>query len=371
MPEKMKTPVLIIHNHWIHYKHLLFTALHEQGVDFKVCFTAYHSSDRLRPGNREELPYRHVVLDELNSYENASKLRCAMRLWRLLNAERPEVVVVSGWYDLVSWAAWLWGSAHRVRMVLWSESNYYDHPRSTWKEKLKSFFVRRFDAIHVYGKSNADYIVGLGAQPSKIFTKRAVLDVGHFRLPHSVEERRGPIQLLYVGRVSPEKNLDRLLHAAADACEHVDLKLTLVGYGPQEQELRALAAKLGIENRVSFQGRVDQEDLPEEYWKADAFILPSTSEPWGLVANEAMCCGLPVALSSQCGCAKDLVTDETGWTFDPFDTKQIAAVIRTIAVTGRDRLRAMGLSARRLSENYSPENCARIVARSLSEVREV
>lgn len=362
---------LIIHNHWIHYKHLLFKALLHQGMDFKVCFTAYHSSDRLRPEPRADLPYRHCLLDENSSYESASKLKCSLRLWKLLSRERPEVLVVSGWYDPVSWAAWLWGSAHRIRMVLWAESNHFDRGRSAWKEKLKSLFVKRFDAVHVYGQSNADYIARLGVPPGRIRTKRAVLDVRHFRLSQSPDRRQGPIELIYVGRFSPEKNLNRLVQALAEVHRQADVKLTLVGYGPQEQELRALVAAKGLGDRVTFRGQVNQEDLPEEYWRADAFILPSISEPWGLVANEAMCCGLPVALSTRCGCARDLVTHETGWTFDPFDTQQIAGVIRMIAATGRERLKEMGLSARRLSETYSPEHCARIVAQSFSGAEEI
>ena len=57
----------------------------------------------------------------------------------------------------------------------------------------------------------------------------------------------------------------------------------------------------------------EEEELASVYGGADAFVLPSLSEPWGLVVNEAMLCGLPVLVSTQCGCATDLAQPETGW----------------------------------------------------------
>ena len=70
--------------------------------------------------------------------------------------------------------------------------------------------------------------------------------------------------------------------------------LDLVGYGPLEDELRGLAKELGILTLVRFRGKFLQAELPAIYRSADAFILPSLVEPWGLVVNEAMLCGLPV-----------------------------------------------------------------------------
>jgi len=232
---------------------------------------------------------------------------------------------------------------------------------------MKSIYVKRYAVVHVYGRSNAEYIATLGFPEHRIVTTRAVLDVTHFRLPNSLLKKEGPLRLLYVGRFSPEKNLARLIEAmSTDGAE--EILLDLVGYGSLEGDLRQLVKRSGVERRVAFRGKVDQERLPEEYWKADVFVLPSLTEPWGLVANEAMCCGLPVALSSRCGCAEDLVTPETGWKFDPLDKDQMAEVMRAIAGTERSRLAEMGRQARKIAEAYSPENCARIVVKSLADL---
>ena len=94
-----------------------------------------------------------------------------------------------------------------------------------------------------------------------------------------------------------------------------------MGGGPQEAELKDFVFKNNIEN-VIFSGFVDKHELIHQYRNCKVFILPSISEPWGLVANEAMMCGLPVILSNKCGSSFDLVQDN-GYVFDPHNQKSL------------------------------------------------
>jgi glycosyltransferase involved in cell wall biosynthesis len=123
-------------------------------------------------------------------------------------------------------------------------------------------------------------------------------------------------------------------------------------------ELEEVATDPGLAGCVKFLGPIPQERLPEIYSRADVFVLPSISEAWGLVVNEAMCCELPVLVSSHCGCAADLVNEETGWVVDPIDEQSMVEGILKAARTPREQLREMGRAARRLSEQYSPAECA-------------
>jgi glycosyltransferase involved in cell wall biosynthesis len=76
-------------------------------------------------------------------------------------------------------------------------------------------------------------------------------------------------------------------------------------------------------------------ELPVYYGLASAFIHASTSEPWGLVVNEAMASGLPVVVSNRCGCAPDLVCDgRNGYTFDPRNVGQLAELMLRISIPG-------------------------------------
>jgi glycosyltransferase involved in cell wall biosynthesis len=123
---------------------------------------------------------------------------------------------------------------------------------------------------------------------------------------------------------------------------------------------------LQIDRFVAFNGYTPQRELGQLYESADFFILPSTREPWGLVALEAMLARLPVLISTQCGCAEDVVTEETGWKFSPWDEEALSHLLLELPSLAPDRRQAMGEAAYSLAEEYSAENCAAIIMNSLS-----
>jgi glycosyltransferase involved in cell wall biosynthesis len=99
--------------------------------------------------------------------------------------------------------------------------------------------------------------------------------------------------ILSVGRLSPEKRADVLIAAVARQ-EAADTVLALAGSGPDEERLRALAARLGVSGRVRFLGFIPAADLPGLYRLADVFAIASEAELQSLVTMEAMASGLPV-----------------------------------------------------------------------------
>jgi glycosyltransferase involved in cell wall biosynthesis len=365
--------VAIVHNIPIHYKHLLFTELAREGLDFEVLFTAAGSSARRERIHLQQALYRHRI-GYAGPYEQAGLFGMVKRTWASLNQLDPEAVIISGWADAPAWTACIWAGMHRKKRILWSESNSFDHPRRAWKERIKKWFVSRFDGAHVYGTHSRDYVRELGMPVEEIWVKRAVVNTELYLtdvVAGPPQLRSGPRTLLYAGRLSPEKNLFRLIRAFGQFVERRGtdrLILALVGYGPLEMPLKALVSELGLGDLVQFWGAAEQESLPGLYGKADVLILPSTSEAWGLVALEAMCCALPVALSDRCGCAVDVVNPETGWMFSPFDEDAITRVLEQISETPRKELQKMGVAARRLVSDYSPKQCARIVVSSIAQV---
>ncbi|WP_405422066.1 glycosyltransferase family 4 protein [Streptomyces erythrochromogenes] len=101
-----------------------------------------------------------------------------------------------------------------------------------------------------------------------------------------------PLRLLYVGRLSAQKNIARLLDAISLA--ESPLRLRVVGGGELDADLRARAAALGLGERVEFTGPLYDGDLLAAYADADAFVLPSDREGMPLAALEAMAAALPV-----------------------------------------------------------------------------
>ena len=115
--------------------------------------------------------------------------------------------------------------------------------------------------------------------------------------------------IISVGRLAEEKNWTTLLQAFAIAQkEQPDLRLVLVGDGPQAQALRQLAGELGIADRILFTGRVPFEEIPAYLKAADLFAFASVTETQGLATLEAMAAGLPVVAVAGPG-TLDIVED--------------------------------------------------------------
>jgi D-inositol-3-phosphate glycosyltransferase len=104
--------------------------------------------------------------------------------------------------------------------------------------------------------------------------------------------------LLYVGRFDPIKGIDRLLKAASYLRHHQQLRLVIIGGDgpdtPEYRNLKRLSGKLGIQNAVTFVGRIEQKKLPPYYSAADLLVVPSYYESFGLVGLESLACGTPV-----------------------------------------------------------------------------
>lgn len=167
------------------------------------------------------------------------------------------------------------------------------------------------------------------------------------------EQKQGKrIRFLFVGRLVYYKGCKVLL----DAFRQVpDAELVLVGTGTLEEELRRMVADYGLEGRVTFLGKVSEEELCEQYKACDVFILPSVvkSEAFGLVQIEAMAFGKPVintALPS--GVPYVSIDGETGLTVPVENSQVLAEAMQWLAEHEEER-KEMGKRARkRVEEKY-------------------
>ena len=101
--------------------------------------------------------------------------------------------------------------------------------------------------------------------------------------------------IISIGRLASEKNWETLFRAVAQVyAQHPNMRLVLIGDGPQKQALEELAAELGIAGRITFTGQLPFEEIPAYLKAADLFSFASVTETQGLVTIEAMAAGLPV-----------------------------------------------------------------------------
>lgn len=151
--------------------------------------------------------------------------------------------------------------------------------------------------------------------------------------------------LLYVGRLSSEKQIDRLRPMIAALPQ---ARLAIVGDGPE----RASLEKLFNGTNTTFMGYMTGEPLLQAYASADVFVFPSALETFGLVVVEAMAAGLPV-VASRVGGIPDVVEEGvTGYTFEVGDVDALIDGVRQIIVTP-ERIAQMGHSARAYAETKS------------------
>lgn len=166
------------------------------------------------------------------------------------------------------------------------------------------------------------------------------------------------MRLLFVGRISPEKNLRMLLRALSYVKE--DLELTIVGDGPELLDLKQEAAKLDSNIRVNFEGY--RTDVVKYYMDADFFVLPSTYESFGQVIIESFTCGVPViGFSSIEGvtntAVEELVTDyETGLICRNFTDEGLASCIAVAIELKRDREKKGKMDL--LCTEYAKNHCS-------------
>jgi D-inositol-3-phosphate glycosyltransferase len=209
------------------------------------------------------------------------------------------------------------------------------------------------------------------------------VDIGHF-YPISDDEAKEFIgippcehMLLFVGRIEPLKGIDTLIEAIA-LMRQTDVRvcLTVIGGDPgaspetinsEMARLQSLREQYGLKDLVTFLGQRGQATLPYYYSAAEAVVVPSHYESFGMVALEAMACGTPV-VASQVGGLAFLVQDGvTGYTV-PVDEPNALADRLTSLVNDRQLKLQMGENAARLAREYRWENIAAKILKVYGEV---
>ena len=201
--------------------------------------------------------------------------------------------------------------------------------------------AKHCDRIIVPTQKDQDYLIQhYDANYDNIQIVPCGVDLDHFKPQDKISARRrltlpvdDPI-ILYVGRFSPIKGLDRLLKSLSSITRFSRTLLVMVGgdgeRSPISQHLKKKAQTFYIQDRVIFAGRVDQKILPLYYSAADALVVPSYYESFGLVALEALACGTPVVTTSV-GAMEDIVKKGvTGYIATDSDTQNFAGYIEAI-----------------------------------------
>jgi 1,2-diacylglycerol 3-alpha-glucosyltransferase len=278
---------------------------------------------------------------------------------RLLEGYRPDVVHVH-------FLSRLAGQARRAAQRLGVRTIYTYHMAEeiitspfAWLPPLQAFLTRRimgfcnrFDCVTFPSQQLLDQARAKGLTANARFLGNAIA-LGRDRVPPS-PRLPGPFVLLFVGRLSPEKNLAFLVRTfRAVVAAHPGAELWLAGNGPIRGALAALATELGIAPNVRFLGHVPNARLSDTYARADAFVLPSLFETQGMVCIEAMQFGNPLLVSDGIVSRDELVDQgENGFVFDRTSEGDLLRVVR-ILIENPGLRAAMASASLRKAETFS------------------
>lgn len=228
-------------------------------------------------------------------------------------------------------------------------------PRRKWLNALYRFFeagyLSTLDAFVFNSEETRRQVRRLIGQERPHSVARPAGDrLGGLPSPDAITaraERAGPLELLFVGNLSPVKGLEQLLRALA-RMPMAGWRLAVVGDADMDhayaRRVRRLASRLGLSDRVAFLGRLEGDDLRAEFLRCHAFAMPFAHEGFGIAALEAMGFGLPVIGSTRGAVGEFVRHGENGWLAAPED---LSAVCRRIEAWMSDRrlLAKMGRSA--------------------------
>ena len=224
-----------------------------------------------------------------------------------------------------------------------------------WKFVL--WYYDQLDLIYAPSQSTRDELVSKGINPDKIQIYPRGIDIrrfdpckrnGFFARWNCAENIT---KLLYVGRVSKEKNLHLLVQAYRQLLERKpSLMLTIVGEGPYLEEMMETTADLPC----LYTGRLEDDTLAEAYASSDIFVFPSTTDTFGNVVLEAQASGLPVIVTDRGGPVENIIPETTGLVVQGDCPRSLSAAMQRLISDAAER-RRMGKAARQYMENRSFE----------------
>ena len=212
----------------------------------------------------------------------------------LFNTEKKNVFIC-GWNKIEYWIALIFSLNSTKIFICDSFEN-----KNKKFSLLKKIFLWMVDYVIVPGNLHKNFIKSLSFN-KKIFITKSVGIIKPVS-KKNFSSKKKEIKIVYIGRVSSEKNL-KLLFKLIKSTRNLSLSI----YGRDEEKLEANLNNY-IKNRIKFKGSILNKKISSEIKKYDLLILPSKFEPWGLVIEEAIYNGIPVISSDKVGCNQDLIS---------------------------------------------------------------
>ena len=298
------------------YKINLYNELAKK-INIFVIFIGESSKIRTEDFIAGHKAFPYVTINR-GAFENKFSIISCLKLMRVLFSMQYKKIVVGGWDFVEYWLCLCLNPKEKNAVIV--ESTPLESNLSFIKRNIKRLFFQRISLAFPSGKLQGGLLEKLGFRNSIVFTG----GVGIFyRAPYVRKTKDYTGRFLYIGRLSAEKNVEFLVDFFNRNSQY---QLTIVGQGPLKEPLL-----LRSKENINIVGHIANEKINEVYLAHDVLILPSKSEPWGLVVDEALYFNLPVIVSKNVGCASELVNHKyNGIILDELTEASLAAAINDI-----------------------------------------
>ena len=293
-----------------------------------VIFISSNSINRNADFISKSCDFEFKILN--TTLENRSKFSSISNLIKTLSLIKSNSLIVNGWDYLEFWASLIVFKGVKGVAI---ESSIFETNLSFLHKIIKRLFLFLTNFALPSGTPHADILIKLNyAKPYRLVGGVGIPSLFYSRLNELVVEPI-PKQFIFIGRLVPEKNLEFLVKAFSEIPE---MNLLIIGSGPLKNGLEFIAG-----DNITFKEHVNNQELGFYYSNCISFILPSISEPWGLVIEEALHFRCPVIVSNKVGCSYDLVKQhEAGFLFDYTDDRSIKRALNNILIKeNREKIR--------------------------------
>ncbi|MGK4792949.1 glycosyltransferase [Elizabethkingia anophelis] len=270
----------------------------------------------------KHINFDYIVLNKFQ-LEKRSFFTTFFKILQILKKVRSKKIIYGGYIEkeflLLSFIN------RKSKNILQSESAG-ESVVTGWKRYIKKILLSRYDKAIVSGKRHQKVLTDLNFKGNIFISK----GVGILRKERNNERlskteiinNNSGLRFLFVGRIIKLKNVDLLI----DVFNELGLSLTIVGDGIERKELESKS-----KSNIIFKGYCSNEEIHKYYKDADVFILPSYSEAWGLVVEEALYYNCALLLSEDVGSLSELLLDpKTGISFNPHSKESLKKSIMKV-----------------------------------------
>lgn len=288
----------------------------------------------------------------------------ARREVKRLHSRKPIDFILCHGYTLTRFVGqYLWDKK-RVHYGMFMHGHIFNRPPGTYDSRLTTFYERlapgcykKAHLVFALSPDQAECAIKAGTPENRIVITPNGVRRDDFEAicteidgVRSAESSIPMLRMLYVGRLSPEKGVSSLLTACQLLAEwKVDYSLTVVGDGPEYNQLNEQVIRSGISRSVKFVRPVPRKHLAAYYRAADVLCVPSIDEALGNVVLEGIICGCPV-VGSDVGGIRFIISDgKTGYLVPADQPKQWAEKLKSI-LENKEELESIAQNGRKMVE---------------------